>query len=256
MIREFLQDEYAQVNEFIKQDSARNYFVRLGFESGRSVYKSILGDWDDYGQLKAVLLRRHSGNMQFYANGLFDIDGFKEYISQIEFDTLISPASYADKFLHKGLFSVVENGAIIAKLESGEFKQYEDYPEVEVLKLEDLDEVVQLYEKIFKSFSSKDVMLKRLQSGRGRGVCIRHAGKVVSVVQSEFEELDSALIVGVGTSVEFQGKGLASKCLKVLCKQLTQENKDLYLQYDNMDAGRIYEKLGFKLIDQVRHYKR
>jgi uncharacterized protein len=42
----------------------------------------------------------------------------------------------------------------------------------------------------------------------------------------------------------------------VLCNQLLQEGKDLYLQYDNMVAGRIYEKLGFKPIDVVRNYKR
>ncbi|MDF2841107.1 MAG: putative acetyltransferase, partial [Clostridia bacterium] len=65
-----------------------------------------------------------------------------------------------------------------------------------------------------------------------------------------------AIIVGVGTAAAFQGKGLATKCLKVLCSQLLREGKDLYLQYDNMNAGRIYEKLGFQPIDMIRYYKR
>lgn len=256
MIKEISRSEYNKVYEFIRQDNGRNYFLRLGLENDRPIYENIIGQSGDKGELKAVLLKRLSGNLQFYAKGEFDEEGFAACISEMRFNSLISPRSYCDRFLNKGLFSTVEDGAIIAKLDSSLIDEYELCAEVQSLKLEDLDEVVHLYEKIFSSFSSKDVMQKRLRSGRGRGVCIRHQGKIVSVVQSEFEELDSALIVGVGTAVDFQGRGLATKCLKVLCKQLAQEGKDLYLQYDNMDAGRIYERLGFKPMDQVRHYKR
>jgi predicted GNAT family acetyltransferase len=256
LIREVQQEEFSQVYEFIRQDNARNYFVRLGFESNRPVYERIVGEWDEAGQLKAVLLKRLSGNLQFYVKEAFDLEGFAAHISQLDFDSLISPRSYCDKLLEKGLFSSVKDGAIIAKLDSNSEWIFDSYPEVETLRLEDLDEVIELYEKVFAAFSSKAIMEKRLTSGRGRGVCIRHEGKLVSVVQSEFEEKNSAVIVGVGTDIGFQGKGLATRCLKEICSQLTQEGKDLYLQYDNPDAGRIYEKLGFKPIDQVRHYKR
>ncbi|HYE09648.1 MAG TPA: GNAT family N-acetyltransferase [Patescibacteria group bacterium] len=256
MLREVRQDEYSIVYELIKKDSARNYFLRLGFESDKPVYERIIGEWDESGQLKAVLLKRLSGNLQFYAKGDFDIEGFADNISAMKFDSLISPRSYCDRLLNKGIFSDVIEGAIIAKLDCSEGGELKGCSEVELLKLEDLDEVVRLYENVFTAFSSKAVMQKRLRSGRGRGVCIRHEGRIVSVVQSEFEENDSALIVGVGTAPEFQGKGLATQCLKSLCGQLLDEGKDLYLQYDNMDAGRIYEKLGFKPMDQIRHYKR
>jgi uncharacterized protein len=255
LIREVLQEEYPQVYEFIRQDNARNYFVRLGFESGKQVYENIFGEWNEDGELEAVLFKRLSGKLQFYAKGAFDIEGFATCLAKLEFDSLIAPQSCCDKFLDKGLFSSVKDGSFIAKLDrkSGKF---EDYHEVEPLRVEDLDEVVKLYEDVFTAFSGKPIMEKRLRSGRGRGVCIRQSGSIVSVVQSEFEEKDSALIVGVGTANAFQGKGLATKCLKVLCNQLLQEGKDLYLQYDNMVAGRIYEKLGFKPIDVVRNYKR
>jgi GNAT superfamily N-acetyltransferase len=256
MIKEMSKAEYSKAYGFIRQDNARNYFMRLGFETDKPVYESIIGELSDKGELKAILLKRLSGNLQFYAKGEFDVEGFSACISDMEYNSLISPRSYCDKFLENGLFSKYEEGAIIAKLDRRGIDQCEQYPEVEPLRLEDLDQVVELYKKIFSSFSSKEVMEKRLKSGRGRGLCIRHQEKVVSVVQSEFEESDSALIVGVGTAVDFQGKGLATKCLKAMCKQLAQEGKDLFLQYDNMDAGRIYENLGFKPIDQVRYYKR
>jgi predicted GNAT family acetyltransferase len=256
LIREILKNEYSIVYEYIKQDNARNYFVRLGFEGDKPVYERIIGEWDEAGELKAVLLKRLSGNLQFYAKGDFDVEGFVEYISAMEFGSLISSRSYCDTLLNKGLFSDVMEGAIIAKLDGSKAEEFEANMQVDFLKVEDLDEVVKLYEKIFTTFSSKAVMEKRLRSGRGRGVCFRQEGRIVCVVQSEFEENTSALIVGVGTAPEFQGKGLATQCLKKLCGQLIAEGKDLFLQYDNMDAGRIYERLGFKPIDQIRHYKR
>jgi ribosomal protein S18 acetylase RimI-like enzyme len=255
VIREVLKEEYPQVYQFIRQDSARNYFIRLSLEGDKPAYENIAGEWDRNGNLKAVLLKRLSGNLQFYAKGEFDVDGFAAHISTLEFDSLISPRSYCDKLLDKGLFSTVKDGGFIARLDS-KSEGFEDYSEVEPLRLEDLDQVVELYEEVFTSFSGKSVMEKRLSSSRGRGVCIRQEGRIVCVVQSEFEERDSAIIVGVGTAAAFQGKGLATKCLKVLCSQLLREGKDLYLQYDNMNAGRIYEKLGFQPMDMIRYYKR
>jgi predicted GNAT family acetyltransferase len=99
-------------------------------------------------------------------------------------------------------------------------------------------------------------MEERIKSGRGRGLCIRRNGKIVAVAQSEFEMDTSALIVGVATDPASQGKGLGSTCVEALCSQLLKEGKDLYLQYDNMDAGRIYERLGFRPFDQVKHYEK
>jgi len=40
----------------------------------------------------------------------------------------------------------------------------------------------------------------------------------------------------------------------MLCKEMLAEGKKLYLQYDNADAGRLYGRLGFLPIDQVKHY--
>lgn len=256
MVREVEQKEYQTVYNLIRQDSARNYFIRLGLDSSKPVFKNIFGDWDDIGRLRAVLFQRLSGNLQFYAAEDFDAEGFAACISKLEFESLISPRSYSDKLLGKGLFQSFEDIAYISRLDKNKQIEFESYAEVEPLEVKDLDEVIRLYGNIFSSFSSKAVMEKRLISGRGRGVCIKHLSAMASVVQSEYEEKHSALIVGVGTAPEFQGQGLATKCLKVLCRQLLQEGKDLYLQFDNMDAGRIYQKLGFEPIDQVRSYQR
>lgn len=255
MIRELLKEEYIKVHQFAMNDIARNYFILLAFENKKPFYHQILGEWDVNKELKAVLLKRRSGNMQFYAKGDFDIEGFSKYISDMDFKALISPGSYCDKFLDKGLFTSVKNGAMIAKLTSEDFYKMEQSGyEINYLNVSDLDEVVKLYEKVFTSFSTKEVMIERLIGGRGRGLCIRSNGEIVSVAQSEFETDRSALIVGVATKPGFQKRGLAMSCVWELSRRLLKENKNIYLQYDNIDAGRIYSKIGFKPVDQVKHY--
>ncbi len=256
MIRPVQQQELPEVKKLVMLDCARNYFVCLGLTADETPFEEILGEWDESGTLKAVLFQRKTGNLQFYAPGGFDVEGFAEKISEMDFKAVIGPSSYCDRFLDRKLFTRTTNGAIIAKraLDGSLPKLF--FPEVEPLGVNDLDQVVRLYGKVFSGFSPAAVMEQKLKNGRGRGVCIRYNGVIVSVVQSEFEMQDTALIVGVATDPDFQGKGLASKCLQVLCHELLFEGKSLYLQYDNMAAGRIYEKLSFRPIDQVKYYIR
>lgn len=255
MIIKLSEIDYEKALKLVKRDNARNYFIRLGLESHKNVFQNIYGQVDGEGDMRAALFHRKSGNLQFYSDGAFEVEGFTEIIRQLSFGKLIGPASYCDKFLDKGLFSSVEEGAFIAELKDFK-KQYDfrSYHDVKSLSIHDLDKVVDLYGKVFESHISLDDMKKKFEDNRGRGVCIKDKDKIIAVAQSEFEETRSALIVGVATDPEHQNKGLASQCLETLCKELLSEGKRLYLQYDNHSAGRIYGRFGFKPIDQVKHY--
>ena len=257
MILKLSEIDYEKVLKFIRKDNARNYFIRLGLESNKPVFENIYAQVDGDGNMRAALFHRKSGNLQFYADGAFEVEGFTEILRSIQFRTLISPSSFCDRFEDKQIFDEVKEGAYIAELKDYK-RQYEygSYHDVKPLSLKDLDIVIDLYSKVFPSHSSLEVMREKFEGGRGRGVCIKKDGRIIAVAQSEFEETKSALIVGVATDPDYQGKGYASQCLEVLCKELLSEGKKLFLQYDNIDAGRIYGRLGFRPIDQVKHYKR
>ena len=284
MIEEIIFDYKNELMEFIKLDNARNYFIRLGLESEKDVFEKVYGYWNDEKRLTAALFKRVSGNLQFFAKDDFDADGFAEILRNLEYEYLISPESYCDVFLGRGLFELEREGAYIAKLEksswienrsqseTGQLKNSVDTVEPERTKnsekpnkqlgnikkmtTTDIGEIAELYEEVFNSFSSDAVMRKKLETGRGRGVCIRAGNRILSVAQSEFENSNSAIIVGVATEKSHQGEGLATKCLESLISELIDEGKDLYLQYDNPQAGEIYKKLGFIDIDRVKHYKK
>ncbi len=252
MIREIKNiDEMKQVYSLASLDKARNYFILLTLDGNINLYDSIYGQWDDDNKLIATLLKRKSGTLQFYAKGSFDIEGFSKLISTLDYKAMIGPKSILDNFLNKGLFTHKIDGGFISERENIKVEDEMDISDVEGIGVGDLDSVVDLYKKVFSSFSSKDIMEEKLITNRGRGVCIKKGKKIISVAQTDYETEDSALIVGVATDPDYRNQGYATKCVKVLVKEL---NRKLFLQYDNPDAGRIYDKIGFKVIDRVRHY--
>lgn len=256
MIREILDSEKNMVFEFAKQDVLRNYFILLGLISQKTVYDKIYGEFID-DELKAILLKRKSGTLQFFSPGNFDLYGFKDIILLLNSQVMIGPKSYCSKFFNIGLFSNIKEGAYMAKLEEGHIEKWSNFKyNIRQVKIDDLEKIVELYRSTFPSFAPKEVMEEKLKSKRGRGVLIEKEGEILSVCQSDFETDDSAIIVGVATKEGYRCDGLATACLKAIIKSLSEEGKDLYLQYDNIQAGHIYEKLGFRVIDRIVHLKK
>lgn len=254
MIREILVDEYNMVKDFISRDVARNYFLLLGLSSSRPVYNKIFGEFNE-DNLQGVLFLRRSGVLQFYGPKDFDLNGFINTIKSLDYNSLIGPRSYCDKFLNHDIFTRFEKGAYLSKLGKDSKINLKKYPyNIRRIEVDDLDRIVKLYKQVFDSFAPKEVMEQKLIEKRGRGVCIEIEGQIVSVAQTDFETENAAVIVGVATDKNYQAKGLASCCLEYLCNQLQNEGKSLYLQYDNLDAEGIYSRLGFRKIDKVIHY--
>lgn len=256
MIIEIKDDKKYLIKKFLEMDIGRNYFILLGLWSKKEIYDKIYGEYHS-DELRAILFRRKSGTLQFYAPGEFNENSFIKLISTLEYNTLIGPKSYCDKFLNKGIFSTSEDGAYISKMSKDyNIKPFEVKNKIRDIEVEDLDEIVDLYKKVFKGFTPKEAMEEKLITNRGRGVCIEKDGKIISLAQTDFETPEAAVVVGVATNPDYECKGFATECLQLLCGRLNKEKKDIYLQYDNLDAGKIYERIGFRPIDQVMNYKR
>lgn len=253
MIREIFPKDHDLVFQFVEKDIARNYFILLGLKDKRQVYDRIYGEYVE-DELKAILFKRKSGILQFFALGQFDLNGFVNLISTLQYTGLIGPKSYCNNFIDRGLFQFAKDGACISKLnKNSKIELINSKYKTSKISVGDLDEIVELYKDTFSSFASKEMMEEKLNTKRGRGICIEENGEIVSVIQTDFETSDAAVIVGIATRKDYRAKGLATECLKILSKSLINEGKDLYLQYDNLEAGKIYEKLGFKIIDHVIH---
>ncbi len=256
MIKEIFAEDYEELKKFLRGDIGRNYFTLLGMESKKLPYTSIYGQYYD-DDLSAVLFLRKTGTLQFFSQGAFDLEAFVELIKKLDYKSMIGPRSLCHVFYEKGLFKSFKPGAYISRLSRQEEISSGDLDSrIRPIVLEDLEEVVEVYRECFNSFAPKEVMEEKLLTKRGRGLCLVEEGRILSLAQSDFETDRDALIVGVATRPTNRNQGLASLCLEALVSELSSEGKDLYLQYDNLEAGRIYERLGFKVLDQVGHYIR
>lgn len=228
------------IREFVHRDVARNYFIALSLIKGFDDFKSVFLE-----EGRGVLFLRHSGNLQFVHYGHASINDFKEVIETLDFKTLIGPKSMCQALD----LLVRKQGAYIASLKKDKFGQYKRTKDVMPLTLDDMDEVEHLYSQIFSGYPKAAYMKDKLLNKRGIGfkICDKN---IVSVAQSDFK----CLIVGVATHPTHQYKGLAYECMSALMDKMFLEVDEVYLQYDNPLAGKLYDKLGFDKIDEVIHY--
>jgi RimJ/RimL family protein N-acetyltransferase len=74
-------------------------------------------------------------------------------------------------------------------------------------------------------------------------------GTVVSAAMSSAESAGGAMLGGVATLPELEGRGLSTRCVGALCVYLFDKGMpsiSLFYLPDNTKASRVYEKLGFQ----------
>lgn len=251
MIQLISQDRYIELSRLLTGDSARCYFVRLGLVKP-DTFRSVYAEFGEAGELKGLLCLRLSGVLQFYAPGPYDVPGFAALMNALTWTYLISPQACCAPLIATGMFSKVDPMAWIARLDA--LRGGDETTEtLEILTAADLPAVDALYDRVFDHHMPLAQVREKLAVGRGRGVVIRREGSIAAAAQSEFEEAENALIVGVATAQEYRRLGLAESCLRSLCRELLAEGKGLWLQYDNPEAGKLYEKLGFVVEDRVMY---
>ncbi len=238
MIRKATLEDLSFLKSFVSKDYARSYFIALGLERGYSTFKDIyIGE-------EAVLFHRASGNLQFINYGSDD-GGFKELIKTLEFNSLIGPKSMCDVLDLK----VDYYGAIISKLDRKDYIYEKN--NANIISTSDLYAIENLYKKVFSGYPKANYMKDKLMSQRGTGYMIEKNG-IRSVAQSDF----NILVVGVATDPEYQRMGYARECMIELMNEMFKKETSVYLQYDDLGAGKLYKSLGFKKVDQVVHYMR
>ncbi|MCF7932539.1 MAG: GNAT family N-acetyltransferase [Acholeplasmataceae bacterium] len=74
-------------------------------------------------------------------------------------------------------------------------------------------------------------------------------GKTVSTAQATAESKTHAMVIGVATHQAYRNQGYASLLMRdLITRYLIEKGKGLCLFYDNVKAGSIYHRLGFRKI--------
>ncbi len=104
-------------------------------------------------------------------------------------------------------------------------------------------------EEFKKSYPDRISTVKKLRTSLARGTVAFGAfkgGSLVSAAQATAGNTQSAMVVGVATHPDARGRGYASAVVTAVCHASFDEGKNfLCLFYDNPQAGRIYNRIGF-----------
>ncbi len=129
---------------------------------------------------------------------------------------------------------------------------------VQVATGKDAQEITQAYGMIaeFSGLYSGDgesllrQISNRIESREGIHRIIRENGLIVSHGNTTAETSVSAMIGGLFTLPGHRNTGYGSRILSALCRDLLNNGKHACLFYDNPDSGRIFQRLGFNIIEK------
>jgi predicted GNAT family acetyltransferase len=112
----------------------------------------------------------------------------------------------------------------------------------EELNISDVDEMLALVE-----LTKPGPFLKRTPE-LGSYLGIRQAGKLVAMAGERLKPYGYTEISAVCTHPGYRGRGYASSLVSILIQRITKRNEIpfLHVRTENVDAIRVYEKLGFK----------
>lgn len=256
----FVEVKAESLYSLASEDFARNYFICYTMDNHQNYEKVYM--FEDNDEAAIGIFLRKTGIVQMALKTGFNPEPHKAELEQLLASLnwkQINICGKLSELVNQMRFKkIVREGAFIARCSPEHFNPLNNQPILEYrwLTSETLNEVVELYKKVFKGFASYDYMMAKIDSKKGRAIGGYLDGKLVTVAQSDYETEKSALIVGVATDPNFQGKGYGRVCLEKLCEPLIKGGKTLYLQYDSEIAGKLYKNLGFEVIDKILQIER
>ncbi|BES64294.1 GNAT family N-acetyltransferase [Gottschalkiaceae bacterium SANA] len=259
MLEQLHQIHAKEVEDFLGQAPGFALFIigdieNFGYDSS---FQTIWGDRDDHGALQAVLLRYYT-NYVIYAPGAYDAERVAAKIQENSEWTNIN--GWAEAI--RQVMPYVEEGES-KEMYFAECKELERaYPIPESVveaDFDDIEGILTLRGTIQEFSQSKDgakLMRHKMETKSGREVICKIDGKVVAGAATTAENSQSAMVVAVCTDPAYRKHGYASACVTKLAKDYVVLGKRLYLFYDNPNAGRIYNRIGFHEIGKYTMIQR
>ncbi|WP_297987168.1 GNAT family N-acetyltransferase [uncultured Anoxybacillus sp.] len=249
MIRKLNRMDHHVVFSFLKQEPSLNLFIigdieAFGYEQE---FQELWGDFDEDGALRAVLLRFYDSYIP-YAPGEFDVDGFVKIIGNTAQPVRLSGKTELVATFEHLLPLGKKRVTYFCECNEITFAETESRYEIKQATVDDVDRILELRRRIAEFSvlpSSRDMLVKSLETNTGRVYYIEEDGYMVSSVATTAENTLSAMVVGVCTHPDYRHKGYASEILKRVIQDYVRAGKTLCLFYDNPNAGRIYKRLGF-----------
>lgn len=254
MIKKLIEADRDRTLSFLSQEAAMNLFIigdieAFGFDSD---FQELWGQFDGQGDLEGVLLRFNESYIPYLKSENIDKKAFQEIIDAAARPLMLSgKESIVAQFLTEEEKKQIRS-TYFCELTEGSALEGTDDIEIKIATVDDAVRITELLDEIveFQGVSNTpERIAHKISTNTGRVYFVEDEnGKMISVSQTSAENKYSAMITGVATLPGYRGKGIMSRCLSKLCRDLLDENRSLCLFYDNPKAGRVYHRLGFQSI--------
>lgn len=255
MIKKLCDDNRDNVLNFLLDEAAFNLFIigdilNNGFDKE---YMEVWGDFNDIGDLKAVLLRYFNNYIPYYKDMSYDTAGFADIISGRGGKRLISGKSDVVNNFRGVLENCVLTDKYFCQLQDkSKLLDSTDRYLVKRATIEDAERLSDMIDSIAEfanTGESREMLENTIANGSGRYYYIEDEDKnILSVAGTSAENKYAAMIVSVATVLKNRRQGLAKACLGSLCRDTLRDCQSLCLFYSNLEAGSIYHAIGFETI--------
>ncbi|MDT8336611.1 MAG: GNAT family N-acetyltransferase [Candidatus Izemoplasmatales bacterium] len=262
MIRILNKQDCSQILNYLYQESTYNIFPigdieTFGFDKD---FQHVYAEIDNLGNYLSAFLR-YRENAIYYSHKLHFNKQYLEIFKQDSFNVLSGKAellNILDPYLTgykktQMYFCQAQTIKVLDINNSYNIKQLESREECNELfnLLTNIKEF-----NIYHNNRSNFVEAKLNSLNMGITLFIEKGNHIVSTVATTAETTKSAMVVSVATDIRYRNQGLASiLMIELMKKYITEKKKDLCLFYDNPEAGKIYQRLGFEYLGMWNMYK-
>lgn len=261
MIRKLTQSDHETIMGFLQEEASMNLFIigdleAYGYETD---FQDLWGDFEDDGQLRAVLLRYHNSFIPYAKSAEFDVNGFAQVMKSFQGENILSGKTEIVSEIERLEELNLGKKRIMHFAECTSSDKF-DPPslQVKMATVHDVDRILELRNRIEEFTTTENaraILLQSIETGTGRTYFLEQGGTMVASASTAAENSLSAMIVGVCTHPDHRRRGFATAVMQQLFSDVMNEGKTLCLFYDNPEAGSIYKRLGFKDIGLWTMYR-
>lgn len=260
MIHKLGQADHAPLFRFLSRNPSFNLFIIGDIETfGYDVpFQDIWAERDEIGEVTSVLFRFY-GNYIAVLDDASDAAGYARIVAaDAAWEAIQGEASSAARLATQlGLVGCRSlHFAEMVNADSLDPSLSVDH--VKKATPADVDRILDVRAAGLRAPTPADreSLLQVLEKNAARTFYVEdESGRMVAAASTTAENSLSAMVVGVCTRLEYRRRGFATACMTALARELLAEGRKLCLFYDNPEAGRIYNRIGFREIGKWDMYQ-
>lgn len=246
-------EEKLKVEEYIGKEYNKCLYLYMDLKKYSLNFPSV-NTWIQYDKkenIEAVFLKYYEGLHIYSKEIAFNKEELSDFILKLKPNIICAEKNVID--IIKPVFSnngyKYENGwvrkldnLLTSNIENVENAEYEDFLSIAKLVYSDED-IGSSYD--FEKL--KDQMYERNKQGFVRNYIIKDNEKVIAHAGTGAEYEQIAIINYVVTDKKYRRNGLATKICTKLCKDLKEDDKEVFLINYSSESTNLYTKLGFDI---------